>query len=157
VLLTPALSPTVPLHLLEDGPVGEREEYFREDCLPQASSLKPQSSSLDIEPRVTVALYIIGSIAACYVAWVFGCGVLITLGAEYEWSRGRRIRGRRAVLLGVALMLSFPLFAANVWALERIGLMDDFWQRAGLSAAITAIGYWILLRGVTRNLDAEEG
>ncbi len=103
-----------------------------------------------------IVLYIFGSLAAIYVLYVFAYGIVITMGAEYEWTRGRRIRGSKAVLLGVALMLSFPLFTAIAWMLERLGLLNNFWDRVSVAAIITAVGYGALLRGVTRNLDAED-
>lgn len=105
---------------------------------------------------MTIALYIIGALAACYVVYVFGYGVVIAIGAEYEWVRGRRIRGGRAVLLGVVMMLSAPLFAAIAWLPKQLGLLDNFWQRASLAAVITAALYFTLLRIATRKFDAQE-
>ncbi len=103
-----------------------------------------------------LVLYIFGSLAAIYVLYVFAFGIVITFGAEYEWTRGRRIRGAKAVLLGVAMMLSFPLFTTFAWIQARLDLLGGFGERASVAALITAVGYWMLLRGTTRNLDADD-
>lgn len=105
---------------------------------------------------MTNALYIIGSLAACYVLYVFGYGAIIALGAEYEWVRGRRIRGVKSMLLGGAMMLSFPLFATIGWGMEKLDLIADSWLRIGVAAMITAAIYWTALRAITLKLDAED-
>jgi hypothetical protein len=105
---------------------------------------------------VAIALYIIGALAACYVAYVFGYGVMIAIGAEYEWVRGRRIRGGRAVLLGGAMMLSVPLFATVGWGMGRLGWIANSWERWSVAALITAAIYWPSLRAITQKFDAEE-
>ncbi len=104
---------------------------------------------------MSLALDIVAAICACYLIYIFGSGVLTVIGAEYEWSRGRRIRGGKAVLMGFGMMALHPLAVALAVGSKNIGL---FSTHIGIciGTMVTAVLYWIALRALTKKFDIED-
>jgi hypothetical protein len=105
---------------------------------------------------MSLALDIVAAICACYLIYIFGSGVLTVIGAEYEWSRGRRIRGGKAVLMGFGMMLCAPLAVALAVGSTKIGL---FSTHVGIciGTMVTAVLYWLAMQALTKKFDIEEG
>jgi hypothetical protein len=104
---------------------------------------------------MNLALNIVAALCACYLLYVFGSGVITIIGAEYEWSRGRRIRGMRAVLMGFLMTFCAPLSVAVAASFIKAGMLSS---RNGIcvGAIVTAVIYWFALKTITRKLDAAE-
>lgn len=104
---------------------------------------------------MSLALTIVAAICGCYLVYMFGSGVITVIGAEYEWSRGRRIRGARAVLMGIWMMISAPLSVLIAVSSTNSGILSTR-QGICLGAIVTAVIYWFAMRAIARKLDAKE-
>lgn len=99
-------------------------------------------------------LQIAAFVAVCALLFIFGQGLAVLIGGEFQWSREKvRLSGAKARTIGLFMILCGPLGISSVIATGAF-LDHDFQEVANTGMIAVAASAWTLLKLIGRQTNS---